>query len=136
MIKLNRVGNEVFDEAGHKLTIVAQATKGEGKEVVKIDGLEGSNGQKYISLSKVKEGLHEYECAARQVTSTSVGGYSYTPEEAEELKKLEARIAEIKAAAKARYVAKPKLISVEEAGKLSEEELTKYIASIQAYYKK
>lgn len=135
MLVLERKGNEVFCE-GRKLTIVPQTTKGPNKEVVKIEGLEGSNGQKWISLTKLKEGLNELDCQAREVTSSSVGGYSYTKEELEELKKLEARIAEIKAQAKARYVAKPKLMSVEEAKKLSEEELTAYIASIQAYYKK
>lgn len=132
MLKLERKGNEVFYE-GKKLTIVAQATKGPNKEVVKIDGLEGSNGQKWISLVKLKEGINEIECTAREVTTTSVGGYSYTPEEAEELKKLEARIAEIKAAAKARYVAKPKLLTEAEVAKMSEKDREDYVNKLAAY---
>ena len=57
MLVLTRKGVDVFHDKV-KLTVVAQATKGANKEVVKIDGLPGSNGQKWISLSTLKEGIN------------------------------------------------------------------------------
>lgn len=45
MLELERKGREVFCK-GRKLTIVEQKTKGPNKEVVKVDGLEGSKRQK------------------------------------------------------------------------------------------
>lgn len=132
MLVLERKGNEVFCE-GRKLTIVPQATKGPNKEVVKIEGLEGSNGQKWVSLNKLKEGPNELDCQAREVTSSSVGGYSYTQEELEELKQLEARIAEIKAAAKARYQPRFKMLTQSEIDKMTQEEKDAYAEKVMAY---
>lgn len=56
MLSLKRIGDEVYC-GDKKLTIVKQSTKGEHKEVVKIEGLLGNNGgKKYISLNKLSEG--------------------------------------------------------------------------------
>ena len=56
MLSLKRIGDEVYCD-DKKLTIVKQSSKGEGKEVVKIEGLLGNNGgKKYISLNKLSEG--------------------------------------------------------------------------------
>ena len=134
MLVLERKGDEVFCQ-GQKLTIVAQATKGPGKEVVKIKGLEGSNGQTWISLSRLNEGLNEVECKAREVVSTSK--YQLTSEEKARIAELQAEIDSIIEAAKARYVAKPNLnvnpASMTEAQRLElAAQLEKYIASLKA----
>lgn len=123
MLVLVRNGNEVYHN-DTKLTIVEQATKGPGKEVVKIDGLDGSNGQKWMSLSKLDEGKNEVSCKGREVTST--GSYTLNPAEKAEVDQLQARIDEIKNAAKARYVPK----SVDPA-KMSAEELEAYITKLR-----
>lgn len=100
-MKLERINDEVFFE-GKKLTIVAQATKGPGKEVVKIEDLPGSNGQKWISLKKLKQGINEIQCEAREVT---VGAkYKLTAEEQAKVDEYKAKIDEIINAAKARYI--------------------------------
>lgn len=102
---LVRKENEVFCD-GRKLTIIAQATKGPGKEVVKIDGLVGSNGQKFVSLSKLAQGENVLECTAKATTGTgsSKRNYVLTTEEQAEVNELQARIDAIIEAAKARYV--------------------------------
>lgn len=129
MIILERKGTEVFYN-GTKLTIVAQATKGPGKECVKVEGLEGANGAKWVSLSKLKEGTNELELQARNVTSA--GAYTLTPDEAEEVKKLKARIEEIITGAKARYVAKPKLdVNVQD---MTLEERIAKVEELKKYY--
>lgn len=97
MITLTRKGNKVY--FGEKeLTINPQSTKGQNKEVVSLKGIEGTNGQKWISLSKLKEGENNIECQGREVTSS----VQYLPEEVEELERLEKRIKEIKEKAKLR----------------------------------
>jgi hypothetical protein len=100
-MKLERINDEVFFE-GKKLTIVAQATKGPGKEVVKIEGLPGSNGQKWISLKRLEQGINEIQCEAREVT---VGAkYKLTAEEQTMVNEYQAKIDEIIEGAKARYI--------------------------------
>lgn len=129
MIKLERINGEVFFE-GKKLTIVAQATKGPGKEVVKIEGLPGSNGQKWISLKRLEEGINEIQCEAREVT---VGAkYKLTAEEQARVNELQNEIDTIINAAKARYVAKPDL-SVDPTT-MTEAERKAKIAELKAYY--
>lgn len=134
MLALERKGDEVFCQ-GVKLTIVKQETKGPGKEVVKVEGLEGSNGQKWVSLSRLKEGVNEVECKAREVVSTSK--YTLTSEEKARIDELQAEIDSIIATAKARYVAKPNLNV--DPSKMTEEQrlelaaqLEKYIANLKA----
>lgn len=134
MLVLERKGNEVFCQ-GQKLTIVAQATKGPGKEVVKVAGLEGSNGQKWVSLSKLAEGLNEIECNGREVTTSQK--YTLTTEEKARIADLQAEIDSIIAEAKARYVAKPNLnvdpSKMSEADRLAlASQLEAYIASLKA----
>lgn len=120
MMKLTRVGRDVFCE-GTKLTMVEQATKGPGNEVIKIDGLEGSNGAKWISLSKLKEGLNEIEVKGKIVTNS--GSYTLTQSEKDEMAKLQKRIDEIKAIGRKRYeLTKPKDLT-----KMSIEELEAYL---------
>ena len=128
MLVLERKGNEVFCQ-GQKLTIVAQATKGPGKEVVKVAGLDGANGQKWISLSRLVEGLNEIECVAREVTTSQK--YTLTADEANEVKELQARIDEIIANAKARYVEKPNLKA--DITKMSQAEKNKLASQLEAY---
>ena len=124
MLVLERKGNEVYCN-GCKLTINPQATKGPNKEVVKVDGLEGSNGQKWISLARLKEGINEIECQAREVTRTIK--YQLTDEEQAKIDELQAQIDAIIEAAKAR-----KELTLEDIKKLPVEqqiiELEKYIA--------
>lgn len=104
---LERNGSEVFYN-GKKLTVVEQATKGPGKEVVKVSDCPEANGQKWVSLSRLKEGINEIECKAREV-STAIMRYSLTPEELLEVQGYEARIAEIKEKARKRKEAEPNL---------------------------
>ena len=128
MMKLERINDEVFFE-GKKLTIVAQATKGPGKEVVKIEGLPGSNGQKWISLKRLEQGINEIQCEAREVT---VGAkYKLTAEEQARVNELQAEIDEIINAAKARYVAKPDMNI--DPSKMTEAERLAKIAELKAY---
>lgn len=131
MLVLERKGMEVYCN-GVKLTIVEQRTKGPGKEVVKVAGLPGSNGQKWVSLSKLKEGINELETQGREVTITSTRSYQLTPEEAQKVKELQAQIDQIIEGAKARYVAKPKLDV--DPTKMTEEERQAKIQEIMKYY--
>lgn len=120
MIKLTRKGRDVFYE-GTKLTRVDQATKGPGNEVIKIEGLEGSNGAKWISLSKLQEGLNEIEVKGKTVTNS--GSYTLTQSEKDEIAKLQKRIDEIKAIGRKRYeLTKPRDLT-----KMSIEELEAYL---------
>ena len=128
MLVLERKGDEVFCN-GQKLTIVAQASKGPNKEVVKVAGLEGANGQKWVSLSKLKEGLNEIECNGREVSTSKA--YVLTEEEKAQVNELQSQIDAIIEVAKARYVAKPKLNI--DPSKLSEEERVAYIANLEKY---
>ena len=128
MMKLERINDEVFFE-GKKLTIVAQATKGPGKEVVKIEGLPGSNGQKWISLKRLEQGINEIQCEAREVT---VGAkYKLTAEEQARVNELQAEIDEIINNAKARYVAKPDMNI--DPSKMTVAERQAKIAELKAY---
>lgn len=131
MLVLERKGMEVYCE-GVKLTIVPQATKGPNKEVVKVAGLRGSNGQKWVSLSKLKEGINEVETQGREVTITSTRSYQLTPEESQKVKELQSQIDKIIEGAKARYVAKPKLDV--DPTKMTEEERQAKIQEIMKYY--
>lgn len=135
MLVLTRKGADVYHN-DVKLTIVAQATKGKGKEVVKIDGLEGSNGQKWVSLSRLVEGDNEIECKAREVSTSQ--RYTLTDDEKAEVEELQARIDEIIAKAKARYVAPIDLRKID-TNKMTDEqreavikELEKFIANAKA----
>ena len=123
MLVLERKGDEVFCN-GRKLTINPQATKGPNKEVVKVDGLEGSNGQKWISLSRLNEGINEIECQAREITHSVK--YQLTADEQAKVDELQAQIDAIIEAAKAR-----KELTLEDIKKLPIDqqiiELQKYI---------
>ena len=128
MLVLERKGSDVFCN-GQKLTIVAQATKGPGKEVVKVEGLEGSNGQKWVSLSKLAEGLNEIECNGREVSTNQ--RYTLTTEEKARVAELQAEIDSIIAQAKSRYVAKPNMNR--DISKMSETERLALASQLEAY---
>lgn len=129
---LVRKNNEVFFNE-QKLTIVEQGTKGPGKEVVKIKGLEGSNGQQWVSLSKLKEGENRITCQGREVVTTSK--YILTPEESKEVKDLQTKIDSIINNAKNRYVPKPEL-NIEQSviDSMTEEEIERKIDEVRKYY--
>ena len=129
MLELNRIGDEVYC-GDKKLTIVRQASKGEGKEVVKIANLEGSNGQTWISLKRLQEGLNVFnDCDLKKRELSK--NYELTDEEQQEVDKLTQeveerndRIAEIIEAAKARYV---KPVKVKDLTKMSEDKVKKLL---------
>lgn len=131
MLKLIRNEDGVFCE-GRKLTIVAQATKGVGKEVVKIDGLPGSNGAKWVSLNKLSMGENTIEPVRREVTT---GGKSYelTADEQKRVDELQAEIDAIKARARKRYVKNPGLKTQAQLEAMSEEERIEYIRDLDNY---
>ena len=126
MLVLERNGLEVKCN-GRKLTVVAQATKGPNNEVVKIEGLEGANGAKWISLGKLQEGKNEVDTKAKEVTAHIT--YTLNMVEKAEVDKLQARINEIKEVARKRYEATPKFKAVTE---MNEQELEVYIAYLNS----
>jgi len=126
MLVLERNGLEVTCN-GRKLTVVAQATKGPGNEVVKIEGLEGANGAKWISLSKLQPGKNEVDTKAKEVTAHIT--YTLNMVEKAEVDKLQARINEIKEVARKRYEATPKFKPVTE---MNAQELEVYIAYLNS----
>lgn len=122
MLTLFRKGNKVFYN-NQELTIVEQKTKGEGREVVKIAGLDGSNGQKWISLSKLVEGKNELT-GLKKVERT-INVYTLTKEEKEEVDKLQKQIDDIVELAKTRHkLSKPRRLE-----DMTIEELEEYINS-------
>lgn len=129
MLTLEREGYEVTCN-GKKLTVVKQETKGPGKEVVKIEGVPGSNGKKWLSLSLIPDHattvIGDAKLVAREVTT--IKKYELTAEEAKEVAELQAKIDAIVNAAKARYVPASK----KDITKMSIEELEAYIASKKA----
>ena len=103
MLELTKKDNKVFYK-NQELYINKQKSKGPNNEVVDIEGLPESNGQKWISLSKIKDGTHSYECKGKVFTKTSsVGKYSLTEEESQEVETLKNRIDSIIEIAKQRY---------------------------------
>lgn len=133
MIELERIGNEVYCK-GVKLTLVKQATKGPNQEYVIIEGLEGNIGpnlgKKHYQLKNLVEGINiieDKDLKPRQVTQGSYSKYTLTPEEQEEVNKLQAQIDAIKEQAKLRYV--PKKTKVQD---MSIEELEKYLEQKKA----
>lgn len=126
---LTRNGNEVFHN-GVKLTIVEQRTKGPNQEVVKIEGLEGSNGQKWLSLRNLVEGENEVETKGREVTRRNK--YTLTVEEKALVDEYQSKIDEIVNAAKDRYVSKPNLNL--DPSKMSEADRLAKIEEIKKYY--
>ena len=99
-----------------------------------IEGLEGNIGEnlgkKWYPLKELKEGkniVEDKDLKPRQVTQGSYSKYTLTPEEQEEINKLQAQIDAIKEKAKLRYV--PKKTKVED---MSIEELEVYLAQKKA----
>lgn len=122
MLTLFRKGNKVFYN-DQELTIVEQKTKGEGREVVKIAGLDGANGQSWISLSKLVEGKNELT-GLKKVERT-YNSYSLTKEEKEKVDKLQKQIDDIVELAKTRHkLSKPRRLE-----DMTIEELQEYINS-------
>lgn len=132
MLTLERKGYEITCN-GKKLTVVKQETKGPNKEVVKIEGLEGSNGKKWLSLTLIPDNatttITDDKLVPREVTT--IKKYELTPEEAKEVAELQAKIDAIINAAKARYVPTSK----KDITKMSIAELEAYIAAKKASIK-
>lgn len=128
MLKLERINDEVYYN-DTKLKINKQASKGLGNEVVYIKDCAEANGQTWISLSRLHEGINEIECKARELTTHNK--YELTKEELSRIAELQAEIDAIKAAAKARYVEKPNFKL--DVSKLSEEERQAHIEKVQNY---
>lgn len=128
MLELERKNDKVYCN-GVKLRINKQASKGPGNEVVNVEGLEGSNGQKWVSLSRLHEGINTIETTARQVSTAK---YQLTLEEQKEVNELQARIDTIINNAKSRYVAKPNFSKIDPS-KLSDEEKAVLIANLKQY---
>lgn len=129
MLKLERIEDKVYYN-GVELKINKQASKGPGNEVVYIKNCPEANGQTWLSLSKLKDGVNEFECKAREITATNK--YTLTAEETARIAELQSEIDAIKEAAKARYVAKPNLNI--DPRKMTLEERKAKIAELTAYY--
>ncbi|MFA5618399.1 MAG: hypothetical protein WDK95_16340 [Syntrophorhabdaceae bacterium] len=128
MLVLERKGLKVFHN-GVELKINAQASKGPNNEVVWVGDLDEANGQKWVSLSRLNEGINEIVAKGRNVAKSKK--YELTPQEAEEVALLQGKIDSIIEVAKARYVPKPNLnVNVDE---LSEEEKDELVAQLQNY---
>lgn len=126
MLKLIRTQDGVFYN-DRKLTIVAQATKGPGKEVVKIEGLPGSDGAKWISLNKLSMGENDIVPVKREVA----GGYSLTDEEKARIDELQGEIDAIKERARKRNVNKGSLKTFDEIMAMDEESRVAYICMLE-----
>lgn len=129
MLTLVRSGREVTCN-GHKLTMVEQATKGPGNEVIKIEGLEGANGQKWVSLRSLQQGENQVNTKGREVVATQ--SYTLNMAEKAEIDKLQARINAIKEAARVRYAATPRFKPVGEMNASELETYIKYLSELKA----
>ena len=128
MLKLERIEDKVYYN-GIELKINKQASKGAGNEVVDISKLPEANGQKWISLNRLKDGINEIECKAREITTSKK--YELTDDEKSRIAELQSEIDAIIEKAKARYVAKPNLnVNV---AKMTAEEKAAYIVAVQNY---
>jgi len=107
MLELVRQGKDVYFE-GRKLTRVDQSSKGPNNEVIKIEGLPGANGQKWVSLRQLQEGTNQVNTKGKEVSATQT--YTLNMVEKEEIDRLTARINEIKENARKRYTPKPKFV--------------------------
>ena len=126
MLKLIRTQDGVFYN-DRKLTIVAQATKGPGKEVVKIEGLPGSDGAKWISLNKLSMGENDIVPVKREIA----GGYSLTDDEKARIDELQGEIDAIKARARQRNVNKGGLKTFDEIMAMDEASRVAYIRMLE-----
>ena len=132
MLRLERKENRVYYN-GVELKINKQASKGPGNEVVYVKDCAEANGQTWVSLSRLQEGINELECKQRNVTMSTK--YNLTQEEKDRIDALQREIDEIRENAKKRYVAKPNLnvnianMSAEEKAEHIEQ-LKKYLASL------
>lgn len=128
--------NEVYCD-GKKLTIIKQESKGPNKEVVKISGLEGSNGQQYYSLSKLKVGLNEIECKAREASNSTSSKSTQsnillTQEEKSKYDELKKQLDELVELGKSRYVPQPNPFDYD---LTSQESKLKYIEDLEKFIK-
>lgn len=122
MLKLERIEDKVYYN-GRELKINKQASKGPGNEVVYIKDCPEANGQTWISLKRLNDGMNEIECKAREITTNNK--YTLTDEEKARIDELQAEIDSIKEAARKRYV--PKLNLNIDPSKLTETEKQQYI---------
>ena len=100
MLVLERKGCEVFHN-NNKLKINTQSSKGPNKEVVWVGDLEEANGQQWVSLSKLKEGINEIECKKRVIKNGSK--YFLTEEERQRIEEIDKEKEAIIENAKQRY---------------------------------
>lgn len=128
MLKLERIKDKVYYNKA-ELKINKQSSKGPGHEAVDISELAEANGQKWISLSRLEQGINEIECKARNVKQNKK--YELTKEEQQEVDKLQSKIDVIVEKAKTRYVAKPSM-NVNVAA-MSKEEKAAYIETLNKY---
>jgi hypothetical protein len=131
MLVLERKGNEVFCN-GVKLKINPQASKGANKEVVSIKGLDGANGQNWVSLSKLKEGINEIETRERVIKNGAK--YYLTEEERARIEEIDKEKEAIIEGAKQRYESCKNLDKVDPS-KMSQSEIDKMIENLLLYKK-
>lgn len=128
MLVLVRKGRDVYHN-GTKLTMVEQKTKGPGNEVIKIEGLEGANGQKWVSLRSLQEGDNQVNTKGREVTAYQT--YTLTMDEKQEIDLLQSRINKIKENARKRYESQPKFKPVDKMNPTELETYIKYLKELQ-----
>lgn len=130
-IILIRTGDVVTTENGRVLPLNRQESKGPNREVVKIEGLPGSNGRKWLSLSLLKEGKNQLELKEPSPRNYSSKDYELTDDEKRQIDELERQKTEIIDRARERFVPRPKLnVNVD---KLSNEEKSDYIRQVEKY---
>lgn len=122
------VGEEGSEQ---QLKVNAQATKGEGKEVVDIEKIVGSEYQKWVSLSKLEIGINEIELKPRKALTTNK--VELTLEEQKLIKEYQDKINEIIENAKNRKPKFNKLLSQSEVANLSQEEKLEYQTWLENY---
>ena len=82
--------------------VIKQESKGTNKEVVDIEKVVGTEYQRYVSLSKLVEGLQTVELKPRKIVESRQ--YTLTQDEQTKIKELQTQIDNIIEVAKARYV--------------------------------
>lgn len=126
---LNRIEDKVYYN-DIELKINKQSSKGPGNEVVYIKDLPESNGQTWISLKKLNEGLNEFECKPK--TYTHKEKYTLTDDEQKRITELQNEITKIIETAKQRYVEEPTL-TIKQVDALSNEDRLAYIDNVKKY---
>ena len=127
-VEIIKNGEEIIVN-GVKCPVVHERAK--NNTYLDINKLGFESWQKHIGLQFLVEGKQEFELKPRS-NKGAHGKYTLTPEEEQEIAKLNARIDEIIEAAKARYVKPIKFNKIKDVSKLTAEQKLSAIEQAEA----